>query len=64
MTRDLTTTEAAKLLHVSTHTIASMMARGLLRGYRLPGSRHRRFTLDAVRACASRNGIQLEKESE
>ena len=60
MKRDLTTTEAASMLHVCPQTIGRMMARGILRGYTLPGSRHRRFTLDAVRACAERNGIPIE----
>ena len=60
MTRDLTSTEAARMLHVCPQTIGRMMARGILIGYTLPGSRHRRFTLDAVRACAEQHGITIE----
>ena len=59
MTRDLTTTEAASMLHVCPQTIGRMMAHGILIGYTLPGSRHRRFTIDAVRACAEQHGIRI-----
>ena len=61
MTRDLTTTEAARMLHVCPQTIGRMMDSGELIGYRLPGSTHRRFTLASVRACAVRHGIPIEK---
>jgi len=44
----LTTTEAARRLGCSASTIRRMIDTGVLRGYRIPGSKHRRVSIAEV----------------
>jgi excisionase family DNA binding protein len=44
----LTTTEAARILGCSASTVRRMLDHGVLRGYRIPMSTHRRVAQDEV----------------
>lgn len=57
MHRHLTTGDVARMTSVSTRTVCKWMELGLLRGHRIPGSMHRRFTAEAVAAFLKSNGI-------
>ena len=44
----LTTTEAARILGCSANTVRRLIDTGVLNGYRLPGSKHRRVSAAEV----------------
>ncbi len=48
--RQYTTTEVAEICRVSAKTVANWFDAGLLPGYRVPGSRHRRIPHAALKA--------------
>ena len=41
--RDLSPVQVGRLCGLSCHTVRRVMTRGLLKGYQIPGTRHRRF---------------------
>jgi len=53
----LTPKDVAKLTGFSQSTIKKWMDRGLLKGWRIPGSNHRRFDRETVLAFLRSNGI-------
>jgi excisionase family DNA binding protein len=53
----LTTGDVARLCHVTIRTVIKWYEQGRLEGYRLPGSRDRRFTRDAVVRFLSENDM-------
>jgi excisionase family DNA binding protein len=58
-TSTFTTSEVAKICQVSERTVAKWLDMGLLKGYRLPGSRDRRVTRDSLVRFFEENGIPL-----
>lgn len=60
MTKDvLTTGEVAKLCHVTIRTVIKWFEKGHLKGYKIPGSRDRRFARGDVIAFMKGHGIPL-----
>jgi excisionase family DNA binding protein len=57
----LTTGDVARLCHVTIRTVIKWYEQGRLPGYRLPGSRDRRFTRDAVERFLIENEIPTEQ---
>ena len=57
MRKTLTTGELAKAFEVAPRTASKWIDRGLIRGYRIPGSRDRRVTKEEAKAFAKRNGM-------
>ena len=55
----LTTGEVAKLCHVTIRTVIKWFEKGHLKGYKIPGSRDRRFARDDVLAFMKGHGIPL-----
>lgn len=55
----LTTGDVARLCGVTIRTVIKWYEQGRLQGYRLPGSRDRRFTADAVRRFLRSNDMPL-----
>ncbi len=53
----LTTGDVAKLCHVTIRTVIKWYEQGRLDGYRLPGSRDRRFTRPAVESFIRENDL-------
>jgi excisionase family DNA binding protein len=62
--RDLTTLETAYVMRVSHQTVMRLHAEGSLRGYRVPGSTHRRFTREAIIDCMRAHGMPLRSIDE
>lgn len=56
-----TTGAVAKLLGVAPRTVSKWFDRGLLAGYRLPGSRDRRVTREALEQFARQHHIPLRE---
>lgn len=60
MTRDvLTTGDVAKLCHVTIRTVIKWFEKGHLKGYKIPGSRDRRFARSDVLQFMRDHGIPL-----
>lgn len=55
------TTEAARISGLSLNTIIRSMEKGLLKGFRIPGSRHRRIPEAALREFLVQNRIPTEE---
>jgi len=55
----LTTGQVAKLCNVTIRTVIKWFEKGHLEGYRIPGSRDRRFPLDNVVAFMKEHGMPL-----
>jgi excisionase family DNA binding protein len=53
----LTTGDVARLCRVTIRTVIKWYEQGRLEGYKLPGSRDRRFTRDAVERFVRENGM-------
>lgn len=53
----LTTGDVARLCRVTIRTVIKWYEQGRLEGYKLPGSRDRRFTRDAVERFVRENGL-------
>ena len=61
MPREIFTTGAvAKVLHVAPRTVSKMFDRGLISGYRIPGSQDRRITRTQLRAFMRTHEIPEE----
>jgi len=60
MAHDLTTAEIGRMTDVSGRTAARWVDEGLLHGYRLPGSKHRRVPPAELLAFARREGVPLD----
>ena len=56
----LTTGEIAAVCRVSSRTVCGWIDDGHLKGYRIPGSRDRRATADAVEQFLKANGMPVE----
>ena len=66
LTRDdsrLTSTDVATTLGVSVSTVNKWFDSGMLAGWLVPGSRHRRFSVVAVRDFAAKHGIPIHIQS-
>lgn len=66
LTRDdsrLTSTDVATTLGVSVSTVNKWFDSGMLAGWLVPGSRHRRFSVAAVRDFAAKHGIPIQVQS-
>ena len=59
MAHDLTTAEIGRLTGVSCRTAARWIDDGSLRGYRLPGSKHRRVPPAELLAFARRHDLPV-----
>jgi excisionase family DNA binding protein len=57
----LTTGDVARLCRVTIRTVINWFEAGRLEGYRLPGSRDRRFTRDAVMRFLRENDMPVEE---
>src|SRR5262249_43690399 len=55
----LTTGEVARLCHVTIRTVIKWFEKGHLKGYKIPGSRDRRFARPDVLQFMKENGIPL-----
>ena len=55
----LTTGEVAKLCHVTIRTVIKWFEKGHLKGYKIPGSRDRRFAREDVLRFMKEHGIPL-----
>lgn len=55
----LTTGEAARLSGLTQRTIIDLIDRGFLKGYRIPGSKHRRIPRANLLAMMDAHGIPL-----
>lgn len=55
----LTTGEIAKLLKVSPRVVCKWVDEGRLKGYLLPGSKHRRVTRESLVAFLKTHGMPL-----
>jgi len=55
-----TTGAVAKVLHVAPRTVSKMFDRGLLSGYRIPGSKDRRITRAQLLVFMRENQIPQE----
>ena len=60
--KDLTVGEVAKFLSVSDNTVSKWCDTGFLKGYRIPGSLHRRFTPKDVMEFAQRHHVPVNPE--
>lgn len=60
MAHDLTTSEIGRMTGVSCRTAARWVDEGLLKGYRLPGSKHRRVPPAELLAFARRENVPLD----
>ncbi|MEY4699917.1 MAG: DNA-binding response regulator MtrA [Pseudomonadota bacterium] len=61
MHRDvLTTGQVAAICHVSQQTVIRVADNGSLKGFRVPGSTHRRFMVDDVRRFMTAHNIPVE----
>ena len=56
----LTTGDVARLCQVTIRTVIKWFEQGRLEGYRLPGSRDRRFTRAAVNRFLRESGLPVE----
>ncbi len=56
----LTTGDVARACRVTIRTVIKWYERGRLEGYRLPGSRDRRFTRDAVQRFMRESGLPFD----
>jgi excisionase family DNA binding protein len=59
----LTTGEVAKLCHVTIRTVIKWFEKGHLKGYKIPGSRDRRFARDDVLQFMKEHGIPITDPS-
>ncbi len=55
----LTTGQAAKICKVSPRTVSKWLDNGLLQGYRIPGSDHRRVPVGELVGFMKKHGIPL-----
>lgn len=60
MTQPLTTGEVARACGVSTSKVVVWIESGLLTAWRVPGSRHRRVSVEVLREFIARHGLPLE----
>lgn len=60
MGRIYTTGEVAAILKVATRTASKMIDRGLIKGYRIPGSRDRRVTHEALQRFLLESGMPVD----
>lgn len=60
--RDLTTGEAAKFVGVSRNKLIECCESGLLRSYRVPGSKCRRIRREWLREFLERHGLAVPAE--
>jgi len=54
-----TTSDVASICRVSTRIVTKWFDSDILDGYRLPGSKHRRFTYDQVRSFMAKQEMPL-----
>lgn len=59
----LTSTDVATMLGVSVSTVNKWFDSGMIAGWLVPGSRHRRFSVVAVRDFAAKHGIPIQIQS-
>lgn len=64
MDRHLKVGEVAKHLHVSIRTVCKWFDKGMLKGYRIPGSDHRRFDPKDVVEFAKSNQLPVPSSLE
>jgi len=55
-----TTSDVAEICRVSTRIVTKWFDNDILDGYRLPGSKHRRFTYEQVRSFLAKQDMPLE----
>lgn len=60
MDRYLTTAQAAKVTGVSARTVAKWYDEGLVKGFKIPGSTHRRVSLASLRELLVNCGLPLD----
>lgn len=61
MDKHLKINEVAKHLHVSVRTVAKWFDSGMLKGYRIPGSQHRRFAPEDVLDFIRKNQLPVPR---
>lgn len=57
----ITTGVAARMVGLSIQTVIRMVDDGSVRGFRVPGSTHRRILLSSLREYCERHGIPLRE---
>lgn len=55
-----TTSDVAKICRVSTRIVTKWFDADILKGYRLPSSKHRRFTYDNIRNFMAKQDMPLQ----
>jgi len=55
-----TTSEVASICQVSTRVVTKWFDTGILEGFRLPASKHRRFTYDNLRSFMTKEEMPVE----
>lgn len=58
--RFLTTGEVAEMCGMSQQTVIRQIDRGFLKGFRIPGSTHRRVSISALREWMQQAGMDME----
>lgn len=58
----LTSGQVAKCIGVSTKTVINWYNKKMIEGIMLPGSTHRRFELEEIKAFCERSGLQFEED--
>lgn len=61
-TAPLTTTQASKILGISNRTVVKLFESGELKGYKVPGSKHRRFVKADVIAFAKFHQVPINED--
>ena len=57
MERDLTVTQVAKIAQVSPNTVKKWFDSGMLKGYKVPNSKHRRIVRAELEKFLKQHGI-------
>ena len=60
MKKVFTTGQVAKICHISITAVIRCFKRGLLKGFLVPGSNHRRITAESLKKFMQDNGLPLE----
>lgn len=62
MSKDYTTGQVAKMMKVCPRTVAKWCDNGMIEHYRVPGSRDRRMTKEALIEFVNANAVPMPKE--
>lgn len=57
----LSASQAARMCYVSNNTVIKWIDSGMLPGFRVPGSRHRRVTRESLRRFMEAHGVPTDR---